>query len=66
MILIADQGNMERYIEAGLVDADEIVEIDLPTLDGMTEEDRESWRKGDGYAQERQGDADVAENRQGA
>ena len=47
MIFITDQGNMERYIEAGLVDADEVVEIDLPTLDGMTEKDRENWRKGD-------------------
>ena len=43
---------MERYIEAGLVDADGVVEIDLPTLDGMIEEDRERWRKGDEDAQE--------------
>lgn len=47
MIFITDRRNMERYIEAGLVDADKVVKIDFPTLDNMTEEDRENWRKGD-------------------
>lgn len=38
---------MERYVEAGLVDGDKVFKINFPTLDELTEEDRENWRKGD-------------------